>query len=231
MKLIMAAFLMSFYTICHAQDLKTISPGYNIDGYILGLQDNSRIYLINGGLRKRIDSAVVKNNRFTMTGILNEPAFMYLYLGKSNKLADILLDNSHIEVMGNVPIYDSIKVKGSDIDRQWKEWYQNDQRIGYQKYRLDKLYESLVEKKDSENAIVVKKLSEELMNDRINLLKGYVRRYNGSAVGAVLPTLCTIQTSLTKTDYLEMYNALTPGMRTTTLGKEILNLADKSKLK
>lgn len=48
-------------------------------------------------------------------------------------------------------------------------------------------------------------------------------------LGAVLPTLCTIQTSLTKKDYLEMYNVLTPRMRSTTFGKEILDLAEKVK--
>jgi Domain of unknown function (DUF4369) len=229
MKLTITTFLIGFYTICHSQELKAISSGYKIEGHILGLQDNSRIYLINVGQRKRIDSAVVKNNRFTMTGKLNEPALMYLYLGKSNKLADILLDNRNIGVKGNEPIYDSIKIMGSDIDMQWREWYQNDQRIGYKKYRLDKLYESLVDKKDSVNAIVAKKLSEEFTNDRINLLKGYVKRYNGSVAGALLPTLCTISNSLTKADYLEMYNYLNPSMRTTTLGKEILNLAEGAK--
>lgn len=166
-----------------------------------------------------------------MTGKLDEPAHTYLYLGKTNKLADILLDNREIELSGSEPVYDSIEVKGSDIDRQWKEWYQDDQKIAYQKYRLDKLYKSLVSKNDLENSITVKTLSEELMIDRINLLKACVRRYNDSPSGAVLPTLCTIQTSLTKSDYAEMYNSLTPRMRSTTFGKEILELGEKAKTK
>ena len=215
--------------LCYSQDSRENSDGYRIVGQVLGLTDESKIYLIHGGKRKRIDSAVVSNNRFFMTGKLDEPTHTYLYSGKTIKLADILLDNRKIEVKGNAPIYDSIKISGSDIDMQWKEWYQNDQRIGYQKYRIDKLYESLMDKKDSDNAIVVKTLSQELMTDRITLLKTYVKRYNDSASGAVLPTLCTIQASLTKLDYLEMYDSLTPRMRSTTFGNEILKLAEKAK--
>lgn len=225
-RLLMIIALISIDTICYSQDL---TSGYTIEGHILGLEEKSKIYLIHGGQRKKIDSAVVINNHFIMTGKLNEPAHTYLYLGKTNKLADILLDNRKIEIQGNEPLYDSIKIMGSDIDMQWKEWYQNDQRIGYQKYRLDRVHKSLVDKKDSANAIIVKRLSEELMIDRINLLKVYVKRYNDSVSGAVLPTLCTIQATLTKSDYLEMYNDLTPRMRSTTFGKEILSLAQKSK--
>ena len=227
-KLLISIAFISIDTICYSQD---VTFGYRIQGHIIGLKEESKIYLIHGGQRRRIDSAIVKHNRFTMTGKLNEPAFTYLYLGKSNKLADILLDNRDIEVKGSEPHYDSIKIMGSDIDMQWKEWYKADQRIGYQKYRLEKLYESLVDKKDSENAATVKKLCEELIIDRINLLKVYVKRYNDSASGAVLPTLCTIQSSLTKADFLEMYNDLTPKMKSTTLGKEILTLAEKAKTK
>ena len=227
-KLLVIFILTSIDIICYSQDS---TFGYRIEGLIYGLEEESKIYLIHGGQRKRIDSAIVKSSHFTMTGKLDEPAHTYLYLGQSNKLADILLDNRVIGIRGSKPTYDSIKVRGSDIDMQWKEWYHDDQRIGYQKYRLDKVYKSLTDKKDLENAITVKSLSEELMIDRINLLKDYVRRYNDSASGAVLPTLCTIQSGLTKSDYLEMYNSLTPRMRSTTFGKEILELAEKAKTK
>ncbi len=230
-RLLIILIFFSTDIICQPRDSKESLAGYRIEGHVLGLDEKLKIYLIDGGQRKKIDSAIVENNRFTLTGTLSEAAHMYLYLGKSVKLADILLDNRDVKVVGSAPHYDSVRVEGSDIDRQWKEWYRIDQKIGYQKYRLDKLYQSLVEKKDSVNAVIVKKLSDELLADRIDLLKSYVRRYNDTASGAVLPTLCTIQESLTQSDYLEMYNFLTPRMRSTVFGQEILTLSRKSKLK
>ena len=201
---------------------------YIIEGHILGLDQNSKVYLINASERKRIDSSVVRNNRFVLKGKVAEPLFTYLYSGKTHKMADILLDNRDIEVKGNQPIYDSVKITGSEIDAQWREWSDHDQKIGYQIFRLNKLSQSLLEKQDAEALQIVKELSEELVADRIALLKYYVRKYHHSASGALLPTLCTIQDKLKTADYLEMYHALTPPMRASQLGKEILTLANKT---
>lgn len=111
---------------------------YQIEGHIKGLTDDSKIYLINGGLRKTIDSTLVQNERFVLTGQLDEPAHTYLYSGKSTKLADILLDNRLIRIQGSYPVYDSVQVSGSDIDKQWREWYGLDQGLGYKQYLLKK---------------------------------------------------------------------------------------------
>ncbi|WP_163823260.1 DUF4369 domain-containing protein, partial [Proteus mirabilis] len=81
---------------------------YEIQGHIKGLLDNTKIYLINGGKRKTIDSALVKNERFVLQGRVDDAFHTYLYEGKSNKLADILLDNRKITVLGEKPFYDSI---------------------------------------------------------------------------------------------------------------------------
>lgn len=88
---------------CYSQHSQERSDGYRIEGRISGLIEQSKVYLIHGGKRKRIDSAEVRNDRFLMTGLLDEPAHMYLYSGKTVKLADILLDNRKIEVHGNAP--------------------------------------------------------------------------------------------------------------------------------
>lgn len=51
---------------------------YKIEGYIIGLANNSKIYLINGGQRKTIDSAIVTNERFVLSRKLSEPIPAYL---------------------------------------------------------------------------------------------------------------------------------------------------------
>jgi hypothetical protein len=198
---------------------------YKIEGHILGLDPTLKVYLINASQRKRIDSSVVMNSRFVLKGKVAEPLFTYLYSGKTNKMADILLDNRDIEVKGNQPIYDSVKITGSEIDDQWREWSDHDQKIGYQIFRLNKLYQSLHKKQDTEAFPIVKQLTEELVADRIALLKYYVRKYHNSASGALLPTLCTIQDKLQHADYVEMYNTLTPQLQASQLGKDILTLA------
>jgi hypothetical protein len=222
MKQIIIAFIcLGWSTFLAAQN------GYTIKGHVDGLTDNSKIYLIDGGRRKTIDSAIVKNETFTLKGDLSEAAHTYLFLGKSKKLADILLDNREIFVSGSEPSYDSIKVSGSEIDKQWKEWYGADQRIGYRRYQLNQISKSLTEKGDTAAGNKIKAIADELMNDRILLLKQSVKRNGDSPAGAVLPTLCTIQDQLTKDDVLQMYNSLSAKMKNTYFGNEIKKIASK----
>jgi hypothetical protein len=199
--------------------------GYEINGNIRGLTENTKIYLIDAGERKVLDSTVVKDEKFILKGKLKDALHTYLYEGKNNKLADILLDNRKIIVFGEIPNYESIKITGSNIDEQWKKWYEEDQKIGYLRYRLSEVIASLTIQKDTANIKTLGEITDELLKDRINLLKSYVKKYGNSPSGAVLPTLCTIQDKLTKSDFLEMFNSLSPEMQKTYLGKEVKKLS------
>ncbi|RYX83989.1 DUF4369 domain-containing protein, partial [bacterium] len=182
--------------------------GYIINGNISNLNNNSKIYLIDGSQSKIIDSAVAKNGRFLLKGKLANAVHTYLYEGKSNKLADILLDNRQIFVTGSSPDYDSIKVNGSEIDSQWKEWYAEDQKLGYLKYQLNKVYQELLKNQDTTNTYKLNIIINQISDDRVIMLKKYVKKYKNTAAGAALPTLCLLQNQLTKADFLEMYNSL-----------------------
>ena len=169
----------------------------------------------------------MSNEKFILKGKLKDAIHTYLYEGKANKLADILLDNRKIKVFGEAPNYDNVKIIGSNIDEQWKQWYTDDQKIGYLRYRVNEVKESLIAKKETLNSRTLGEIAEELLKDRINLLKSYVKKYGNSPAGAVLPTLCTIQDKLTRSDFLEMYKSLSTEMQKTHLGSEVLELSNK----
>lgn len=168
-----------------------------------------------------------------MRGSLWEPAFTSLYTGSgkdAKKVADLLLDNRKIMVTGTQSDYEHVNVSGSNLDQRWKEWFSQDQRMAYQGYRLEEVSKALLEKGDQTNAHVLRKVSEEIVTDRILLLKAYVKQYHDSAVGAVLPTLCTLHAQLSQADFMEMYHVLTLEMKKTEMAKETLHLAQKAKL-
>jgi hypothetical protein len=221
-------FLILFgHTLCIAQHSGT--KAYRIEGTIKGIKDGSRVFLINASKRIKIDSALVDLGSFTFSGTLQDAVFAYLYLYKTIKLTDILLTNQVVRVVGNVPVYDSIKVVGSLPNLQWREWYKRDQHIGYQKHRVDILLKAFEQVGDQKHAQMAKVLSEEMMQDRIVLLKEYVHQYRNSPAGALLPNLCTIQSALLRKDYLEMYNMLDTEIRSSALGLELLEFARKAK--
>jgi hypothetical protein len=227
MKLLALLFLFgALPLLSHAQ----AADGYEITGQINGLADGTRLYLVDGGRRQRIDSATVQQGHFTLHGKLTEPVYTYLYAGRgraSSKLADILLDNQRVQVSGSQPAYDNVVVSGSDIDRQWKEWFREDSRLAQRRADLGQQYQARLAQPDTTGASTLKQERAQVQRSRISLLKAYVRRYHDTAVGAALPTLCTLSPSLTGADYQEMYQYLTPRWQQSTLGREVLTQAGK----
>jgi len=206
------------------------AAGYEVAGQINGLPDGTHIYLIDGSQRKRIDSATVQQGKFVLRGKLAEPVHTYLYAGRgqgSTKLADILLDNQRVQVKGTQPVYSSVAVSGSDIDQQWKEWIREDAGLAEQRAGVGKSYRARLAQPDTTGAGLLKQQQTQLQQARITLLKGYVRRYHDTAVGAALPTLCTLGAVLTAADYREMYASLTPRWQQSAFGHELLTQAGK----
>jgi hypothetical protein len=215
MKLLVLSFL-SLALLPLASQAQS-AAGYEITGQINGLADGTRLYLIDGGRRLRIDSATVQQGHFALRGKVAEPVHTYLYAGRgrtSTKLADILLDNQPVQVSGTQPVYSEVLVSGSDIDRQWKEWFRDDARLAQRRTDLGQRYQARLAQPDTAGAGHV-------------LLKAYVRRYHDTAVGAALPTLCTLGASLTGADYQEMYQSLTPRWQQSTMGREVLTQASQ----
>lgn len=214
----------------HAQS----AAGYEVTGHITGLADGTRLYLIDGGRRVRIDSATVQQGQFALRGKVAEPVHTYLYAGRgraSTKLADILLDNQRVQVRGSQPAYDDVVVSGSDIDRQCKEWIREDARLAQRRTDLGQRAQARLAQPDTAGAGKLRHERAQVQRERITLLKAYVRRYHDTAVGAALPTLCTLSASLTGADYQEMYQSLTPRWQQSTMGREVLTQASQHSTK
>ncbi|MEO6582816.1 MAG: DUF4369 domain-containing protein [Ferruginibacter sp.] len=199
------------------------AQNYIINAAIEGLPNDSKIYLIRASDGRKIDSTISKNTRFNLVGHIHEAAHTYLYFGKTVKLTDILLDNQEINVTGNAPTYDSVTVSGSAIDAQWKDWFREDHNLGSIRYKINQLAKELPDNSGEKLTL----LAAEIMKRRVQLLKDYVKRYNNSPSGAVLPTLCTIGDYLTKEDYRQMYLTLTPRMKGTDMGKMVKQLGER----
>jgi hypothetical protein len=202
-----------------------VPVGYRVVGDVRGLAEGSKVYLIHGGELRTIDSAAVRQGHFVLRGHLPEPAHVYLHAGKGRaavKLADILLDNRTVSVQGDQPAYEHIRVAGSDIDQQWKDWYRTDTDLGTQRAAVRQVAESLAQRQDTANAAALRRVLAGLQQARVRLLKDYVARYHDTATGAMLPTLCSLGSALTAADYRQMYQQLTPRWQQSSFGRTLL---------
>jgi peroxiredoxin len=99
--------------------------GYTIKGDITGLNGFSKVYIQTfiGRNSKYIDSTEVKDNSFVVTGKLDEPIVVTLWVKDKvkNQLTPLCnsfyLDNSKITVIGDIKNRGKIKVEGSAAER------------------------------------------------------------------------------------------------------------------
>ena len=137
---------------------------------------------------------------FQFTGSVSEPVLANIHHKDGDGEIELFLDNSLWKVTGTYEEYNDATVSGSIIDVQWKQYFKEDQELV--KYAASKGDPALVRR-------------------RKELLKQYVKDLHSSYAGALIPNFCTIEKSLTKADWIEIYDFLSEEMKDTYYGRKI----------
>lgn len=85
--------LLSLTTACKPENT---TSGYKIQGKIHDIADNIKVYLFDMEQQINIDSAIVKNETFTMEGNINYPRQGVLMIPNQGKYASIIIENANI---------------------------------------------------------------------------------------------------------------------------------------
>lgn len=85
------------------------SESYSLDASILGLKDGTVVKLVPGAIHSSmpaVSETTSVNGNFGFKGILNEPRFFYIMLGKNKGSIPVMLENSEMKLTAKV-IYSS----------------------------------------------------------------------------------------------------------------------------
>lgn len=210
-----------FFNFCIAQT-------YVLNGNIKGLNGDSLLLLKVKGKVFEGQKIKVTNGLFHYQDKLEEPYFVQLFKLKKGtnetegKLAEFLVSSGEITIFGPEPVFEQIKVEGSEPDRILKHYLKEDEVLMAKWHKVKIAYDSYVAEDDTLNR---KKTAEEpnriLLQERIPLLKTYVTQNSNSIIGALIPNFCTLTGLLKKEDYLEMYSTLSSPMKATRYGKSV----------
>lgn len=201
---------------------------YLIKGKVEGLLSDSLMILKFKGENIEAAKINVSKGFFKFKDSISEPYFIQM-LKLSNeaektdgKLTEFLVESGKISIKGSSDKYESIKIKGSKSDLALKRYLEEDKSLQKKWDSLYTIYEDYVLKEDTINRKSVgQTLNNITFEQRVPLLKKYVRQYNYNIIGALIPNFCTLQEVLKKEDYLEIYNLLDEKMRKTNYGQSI----------
>lgn len=201
---------------------------YLIKGKVEGLLSDSLMILKFKGENIEAAKINVSKGFFKFKDSISEPYFIQMLklsneAGKTDgKLTEFLVESGKITIKGSSDKYESIKIKGSKADLALKKYLEEDKSLQKKWDSLYTIYEDYVLKEDTINRKSVgQTLNNITFEQRVPLLKKYVRQYNYNIIGALIPNFCTLQEVLKKEDYLEIYNLLDEKMRKTNYGQSI----------
>ena len=201
---------------------------YLIKGKVEGLLSDSLMILKFKGENIEAAKINVTKGFFKFKDSISEPYFIQMLklsneAGKTDgKLTEFLVESGKITIKGSSDKYESIKIKGSKADLALKRYLEEDKSLQKKWDSLYTIYEDYVLKEDTINRKSVgQTLNNITFEQRVPLLKKYVRQYNYNIIGALIPNFCTLQEVLKKEDYLEIYNLLDEKMRNTNYGQSI----------
>lgn len=121
--------LMSFSL--RAQCSPSNDSSFQIEGKAAMTVKEVRLARYEKDEKVHIDSAELKNGRFTFAGIINAPEVYYLEFDENFKLP-IFMDNSLIEINIDGFSGDSISIEGAGIHKDWMKVHQDIQKFDNQ---------------------------------------------------------------------------------------------------
>ncbi len=225
----MKGFLLSgLFFLLSASGLQAQGK-YTVYGDVRGL-DNERLMVLSFvGDKLTMDIVPVTNNQFQFSGELEAPRWVQLLLLKdgsdtetTGKLTEFILEASDIYVVGCSKEFKDVKVYGSKMDKVIKAYLREDRELADKSTRLYEQMQQYLSQADSVNAQKLKAdILKVIYEERIPLLKSYVRENSNSMIGATLPVFCTLGKKLRKEDYEEMYNSLSEEIRNSKFGENL----------
>lgn len=96
--------------------------GFVINGNVTGYADGTEVYFYNEQTGQPEKKGVIKAGKFTISGKVEQPAFMGLLLGLSDKMIVLFLDNSIVSIKGDRSSIDNFVISGSPSHAQYQAY-------------------------------------------------------------------------------------------------------------
>lgn len=200
---------------CAEKQNNNLNNKYILIGNIDGIENGTWIYLsLNGNT---IDSTIISENKFELTGLINQPKEYDLFIKNTQNYSRFWLESGKIEFRAQNGAFRQAIVKGSKTQKE-KDLLSTSLKDYRQ--RRDSLSAISRNPKSSDS---IKKNAKEglkiIYDNHLKIEEEFVKNNPNSYVSASL--LEFYSTTLGKSKTKELYNFLTDSLKNTTYGKNV----------
>ena len=190
---------------------------FQIKGKVQGLADGSFVYVSDANNpTDTLAKAVSKNGEFVLKGSVEEPNLFHVQFLPMKKKTILFLDNSNIELTGNIQDLAKLKITGSPSHKDFTDFQR----------RFNPEFERLT-KASQQNSTV--KFTQSDFNKLESALDSFITVHKTSYVS---PFIMVVTSQLTTDMVLveRRYNSLDPKVQQGFFGKYIKGMIDDSKI-
>ncbi len=207
--------------------------GFTIDATLTGeIENGTKVFLKKIGDDNQpvdIDSTTVENNKFTFSGMADIPELHYVFVDKGMGYATVILEEGEIEFTAQKDSLGLASVKGTPQNDIFADYVKKSQEISK---RAMSINNDLQTANASRDTIAIKSLRDEffeLQEEYKSFEIDYIKSNPNGLISALLLERALTAKALPENEIGEMYEALTPEIKETKVGKAIKEKLSKTK--
>jgi FKBP-type peptidyl-prolyl cis-trans isomerase len=174
-QILITIFLCLFFFISYDQ------RGLSVEGRIKGIKAGTTIYLVNNWKIDTVAKIIAKNENFSFKSInVPSPEWISVRISALNEYPSFLLENTKVNVEGNISDWKNATVKGSIANTEYLEFQDKDDSIKRIRDSLQKLWVQASQTQNTSQATYFQSEVKRLQDMRLDHIEEFIRHHPNS---------------------------------------------------
>jgi peroxiredoxin len=198
------------------------TPGYEINGVLKNLPDSSIVYI--SANNKYIDSTIVLNEQFTLSGKVEAPINVYLMVKNSRNYKSFWLENSKISFEAEQGKFREAKIKGSKTQLEDNILSERLRKI---ETALKAIEDSYNEKMTEQEMEALEKQYNIIEKSEKGIYQNFIKEFPNSLVSAHILNIYSTTWGKRKTQ--DLFNSFSLDNKASEYGKKVARYIELNK--
>ena len=204
--------------------------GFTLSGQLDGVvPDGTSVYLRKSGERNQavdVDTTEVLQGSFQFQGDQASPELHYIIVENLNGTIPVVLENGKIQVSAQKDSLSSAKIGGSLQNDLFADFLNGSREITYKAQSMNRDMRNAAAARDTAVMNSLREEYFELQEEAKNFELDFAKENPNALISALIISKAQITKALSAEEIRAMYEALTPEIKETTVGKEIKTKLD-----
>lgn len=189
--------------------------GFTLNGSLRGdIEDGTQVFLRTVGENNQpvdVDTAKVKEGKFTFTGTAEIPELNYVFIDKLPGYTGVVLENGNIDFSAQKDSLGYAKIEGTPQNETFSDYMEKSRELSAQAQSI----QQDMQQADSVTANALRDEMMELQEEYKNFELDYIKEHPDALISALLIGRALGTGSVTAEEAQEMYNNLSPEIKKT----------------